>query len=444
MAGNSAPMAPEDRFVSYAQTCEDVILNRIFRHVNDGFYIDIGAYHPVIGSVTKAFYDRGWCGINVEPASIFEELRRARPRDINVKAAVLDREATVEFLEDRADRGMSRVGAAAGELNEDRLESYQVQAITLNDLVARHAQGREISFLKIDAEGAEAAIILATNWKNVRPMVILVEATAPWTNNLVNDEWEPALLANGFIRAYFDGINVFYLRVEDAALLCHFKCPVNVLDNYETHALVETQRNIERVESEKSALRDDLESRISNLSEVIQQQNADLAATRVNAERYARLVNELDVDVGPRALKMVLPLARLIRTISHPIVSRAGADTGPQVANVPTAAPVGPSVATAAGPAQPKAPRRSLLKRFVLGIYRVTLRPVVRPLLFRLRTFMLMPLLDHLNHSVAVFEHPANRTSHANNVGQAQSAEYAQVLKSIETLLLTIASNRKN
>ena len=46
--------------ISYAQNFEDVILNRAFRHQRSGFYIDIGAFDPVVDSVTKHFYDLGW------------------------------------------------------------------------------------------------------------------------------------------------------------------------------------------------------------------------------------------------------------------------------------------------------------------------------------------------------------------------------------------------
>lgn len=48
---------------SYAQHGEDVVLNRAFKHQQNGFYVDVGAAGPVQHSVTKLFYDRGWRGI---------------------------------------------------------------------------------------------------------------------------------------------------------------------------------------------------------------------------------------------------------------------------------------------------------------------------------------------------------------------------------------------
>ena len=67
-------------FISYAQNLEDVMLYRILKRVEAGFYIDVGAQHPVLDSVNKAFYDRGWRGINIEPNSEdFSLLQKERP-----------------------------------------------------------------------------------------------------------------------------------------------------------------------------------------------------------------------------------------------------------------------------------------------------------------------------------------------------------------------------
>src|SRR5262245_37865438 len=76
-------------FVSYAQNFEDVMLWRALHRVQEGFYIDFGAKDPVSDSVTKAFDDRGWRGINIEPVPTHHsDLQRDRPRDINLLCAV--------------------------------------------------------------------------------------------------------------------------------------------------------------------------------------------------------------------------------------------------------------------------------------------------------------------------------------------------------------------
>ena len=59
--------------ISYPQNFEDAVLNRVFHDVENGRYIDVGAYDPVIDSVTKHFYDKGWTGVNIEPVVRFHE-----------------------------------------------------------------------------------------------------------------------------------------------------------------------------------------------------------------------------------------------------------------------------------------------------------------------------------------------------------------------------------
>src|SRR5690349_18351333 len=74
---------------SYSQEGEDMVLRRVFEHKAHGFYVDVGAHHPMRFSNTYFFYRRGWRGINIDarPGSK-REFDRARPRDINVECGV--------------------------------------------------------------------------------------------------------------------------------------------------------------------------------------------------------------------------------------------------------------------------------------------------------------------------------------------------------------------
>lgn len=76
-------------FVSHARNGDDVLRWRALGDVAAGTYIDVGASHPERDSVTCAFYERGGSGVNIEPVgSHFERLRRARPRDVNLRLVV--------------------------------------------------------------------------------------------------------------------------------------------------------------------------------------------------------------------------------------------------------------------------------------------------------------------------------------------------------------------
>src|SRR6266550_2711586 len=68
--------------LSYAQRFEDFHLWRCLGDIPNGFYVDVGAGHPVYDNVSFAFYLAGWRGITVEPNPALAELGRAvRPRD---------------------------------------------------------------------------------------------------------------------------------------------------------------------------------------------------------------------------------------------------------------------------------------------------------------------------------------------------------------------------
>ncbi len=268
---------PSEWFISYAQNGEDVLLNRVFRDVSDGFYVDIGAYDPEIGSVTKAFYERGWTGINIEPGPIFSKLAKERPRDINLRLAVWDYSGQIVFCPHPFDPGLSRVvpSHAAGELGRD---AYPVPCETLENILAAHACGRQPDFLKIDAESAEAAIVNSTSWRTVRPLVLVVEATLPWTNQLVNEAWEMHLRSCGYRRVFFDGVNCFYVPEERADLKRHFVIPVNPVDTFVRFDPEVKTLRVDRDESRSRA--EALQSELAGLRE-------ECDAVRVDKDRLA-------------------------------------------------------------------------------------------------------------------------------------------------------------
>jgi hypothetical protein len=54
-----------------------------------GANIDVGAADPDKGNVTRAFYEAGWRGVNVEPMEAFvSRMRLRRPDDVNLSVEV--------------------------------------------------------------------------------------------------------------------------------------------------------------------------------------------------------------------------------------------------------------------------------------------------------------------------------------------------------------------
>ena len=164
-------------FKSYAQNFEDVYLNRVFKMNKKGFYVDIGAHHPEIDSVTKAFYDIGWSGINIEPSKeIYNLLKSERPRDINLNLAISDYNGKAKFF-DVKNTGLSTLDSSLikkyKRAKNYKIEQYTVEVATLDTILADQ-NVKNIDFLKIDAENSEKNILLGFTINNYRPTMILI------------------------------------------------------------------------------------------------------------------------------------------------------------------------------------------------------------------------------------------------------------------------------
>ena len=73
----------------YGEFAEDIFINRVFKNLKSGFYIDIGAYHPFKGSLTFLLFQKGWRGLNIDLSEDSIELFKiARPNDLNVNCAI--------------------------------------------------------------------------------------------------------------------------------------------------------------------------------------------------------------------------------------------------------------------------------------------------------------------------------------------------------------------
>jgi FkbM family methyltransferase len=225
----------QGRMISYAQNHEDVVLARLFRQQDAGFYIDVGAGHPVDDSVTKHFSDAGWRGINVEPMPREHQLLCVeRPNDVNLCVALSDYEGHATLYEAPPEnRGASTlVPEIAARYREQTFTAVPVPVTTLAQACAAHADG-PIDFLKVDVEGSELAVLRGADFDRFRPRVLVVEATEPNSVIASHDAWESLLFKCGYRCTLFDGLNRFYAQHDDAEARNVLSAPANALDDYE-------------------------------------------------------------------------------------------------------------------------------------------------------------------------------------------------------------------
>ena len=140
-------------FISYAQNFEDVMLWRALKHIKNGFYIDVGAQHPVVDSVSKSFYERGWRGIHIEPVLAYADLlRQDRPDETVLQMALSDTEGKLE-LSVIPDTGLSTAVSTYAQRHQSErgleVERVQVPVSTLKS-ITKSLTGKEVHWLKID------------------------------------------------------------------------------------------------------------------------------------------------------------------------------------------------------------------------------------------------------------------------------------------------------
>ena len=248
-------------FVSYAQNYEDVALFRALGTIARGTYVDVGAGDPVVDSVTRAFYERGWRGINIEPTvAAHAKLVADRPEDVNLRVAVADR-AGRATLHEVVGTGMSTLDPSIARQHADaghQVRAVEVPVTTLDAILAEH-EPSEIHFLKIDVEGAERQVLAGMNLARRRPWVILVEATRPNSPEPTHDEWESLLIDADYAFVHFDGLNRWYVPTERESGLRHaLSMPPNYFDGFVRHSdrVVQEQANAlaQQIESQERQL----------------------------------------------------------------------------------------------------------------------------------------------------------------------------------------------
>jgi FkbM family methyltransferase len=283
-------------FISYAQNSEDVLLWRALGHVRDGFYIDVGASDPVEHSVTKAFYDAGWHGINIEPlpahAAAFAE---QRPRDLNLAIAAGSQPGELTLYDVPAVRGWASPKQSVAESH--RAEGHEVAELKvpvrpLAAVCEEHVRG-EIHFLKIDVEGFEGEVLQGMDFGRWRPWVLVIEATLPGSRETSHDTWEHLVTGQRYRFAWFDGLNRYYVAEEHAELLDAFKVQPNVFDAFISWHLDRAWNNLERVDGELRDTAQRLEQQVRLSAQETARAEQEAARADSETARAAQLAAEL-------------------------------------------------------------------------------------------------------------------------------------------------------
>lgn len=201
---------------SYSNEGEDMILRRIFFKKANGFYIDIGAFHPKKSSNTYNLYKKGWNGINIDamPGSM-KLFNRLRKRDFNLEVPLGKDGEMINYyeFEDRSLNGFESPDLISKDYEKPQnklIKIHQLRCKSLNSILEKFLpKGQQIDLITIDVEGQEYKVLEFFDFKKYRPKWIIAEI---WDLKLDgNDGLVDGLLrSNGYLPKAKTLNTVFY------------------------------------------------------------------------------------------------------------------------------------------------------------------------------------------------------------------------------------------
>jgi FkbM family methyltransferase len=190
-AGLLAPMElkaktlPEGTLLCFGQYGEDLIVSKLFDMlaVSKPSYLDIGAFHPTVGSNTYTLYRQGSRGVLVEPnVDMISALKSKRPGDtvlnvgIGVDATTASDYYVMNYPQlntfDKDDADM-RVRDGEGKIQIK--EIVKMPLVNVNTVMAEHFANKAPDFVSTDTEGFDIHILKSFDYKNFRPKIICAE-----------------------------------------------------------------------------------------------------------------------------------------------------------------------------------------------------------------------------------------------------------------------------
>ena len=163
---------------SYSIFGEDKFINNYFRNKPKGFYIDVGAYHPLDGNNTHLLYKKGWNGINFDinyySIKLFNFLRR---RDINIHSGISSKKNRLTMYYRKEINMLNTLDEKIAKMQfKNGYKKRNVKVNTLNYFISKNFKRIDaIDFINIDVEGGELNVLKSLNFKTYKPQLVCVE-----------------------------------------------------------------------------------------------------------------------------------------------------------------------------------------------------------------------------------------------------------------------------
>lgn len=198
----------------YSQFGEDKILNELIPNkFTNGFYVDVGCFHPKKYSNTYILFRRGWRGINIDmEKDKIAAFNLARPNDHNFLGAISDKIEKVKIYRNQK-YGVSSTINKNFIKNENIIDDDYIQTTTLNSVLeTSHFKGKKIDFLNIDTEGNDLKVLQSLNFDIYNPSIIIVETHLKKINLIIKSEIYLFLISRKYILKSWNLYSLIFIK----------------------------------------------------------------------------------------------------------------------------------------------------------------------------------------------------------------------------------------
>ena len=164
---------------SYSMYREDTFIDNYFKNKKNGFYLDVGAYHPLDGSNTQLlFKKKNWNGINIDLSPLSIELFKfARKSDLNLNICISNKKGFVTLYFRKSINMLNTISRKFAKNNfRNGYQEKKIKTDTLNNILNRSQyKNKKIDFFNLDVEGNELKVLKSLDFKKYQPSLICIE-----------------------------------------------------------------------------------------------------------------------------------------------------------------------------------------------------------------------------------------------------------------------------
>ena len=157
---------------------EDTAVLDYFKDKKNGFYVDVGCYHPIHRNNTYLLHKQNWNGVNIDTSEFSIDLfNHMRPKDLNYNCAISNRNQIIKLFYQKELSQLSTIERDQAEtVFQGNIKEKAIQAFTLDEILDRDKfKDIKIDFLDIDVEGADLKVLEGLSFDRFKPELVCVE-----------------------------------------------------------------------------------------------------------------------------------------------------------------------------------------------------------------------------------------------------------------------------